>query len=65
MKYSYLVLKWVYDEKEDPHIEVVGVFSSKEKAKKECLTALHFWGELEVDKSSHGEGKPWPTISKG
>lgn len=61
---TFFVCEWVWDDEMDdrpnPHIEMVGVFSTKEKAVAECLTDQHFYGEFILDQSNH-ETKPWPT----
>jgi len=58
----YLVMVWVYVENEDePHIEVTGVFTTEEKAIKECITELHFYGDFLLDKANHIPGELWPV----
>ena len=61
MKIAYLVMEWVYSDKEAPILEVNGIFSSKEKAIEACLTENYFYGEFEIDKAFHEKGEPWPT----
>lgn len=55
---------WAYKEnKNDPHLEVVGIFSTEEKAISNCLTENNFYGEFNLDEANHISGEPWPTIS--
>ena len=62
MMKTYLVCVHVESTDENPAgLEVIGVFSSKENAIKECKTEYHFWGEFEIDKAMHKKGEKWPT----
>lgn len=60
MKTAYLAMEWVY-EKEIPHLEIIGIFSTKEKVIKECIGENYFYGEFEIDNACHKKGVQWPT----
>lgn len=54
---------WVVGKTVDRHWswEILGVFSSKEKAVAACSTARHFVGPAEID-NPMPDGKPWPGV---
>ena len=60
----FLVCEWVYSEemkdRPNPHIEMIGIFSTKEKAIAECRTEQYFYGEFELNTAKH-ESTPWMT----
>jgi len=62
MTKMYLVCEHVkITEENRTGLEIIGVFSTKEKAIRECLTGNYFWGEFELDKAMHENGVKWPT----
>ena len=60
----FLVCEWVHTEemtdRTQPHIEMIGVFSTEEKAVNACLTEHHFYGEFDLDRAELGTD-PWKT----
>lgn len=40
--------------------EMIGVFSTQEKANKACILPRYFVGPAEMDKAFPGETVPWP-----